>query len=88
MTTMAHRSNNKGGGEPSRRTLEFPREYPIFAPDARVSGAVRGVRDRAGNGRAERLARFLSMLLACNEVVNLTAIKDQEPRGSGTSSTR
>jgi 16S rRNA (guanine527-N7)-methyltransferase len=77
MGTMAHQSNSKGvGKKPDERTLEFPREYPILAPTPGFRELCEGYGIELETGELERLARFLSLMLASNEVVNLTAMTE------------
>lgn len=78
MGTMAHQSNSKEGGKPADRTLEFPREYPIAAPTPGFRKLCEGYGLELETGELERLARFLSLMLASNDVVNLTAITEPE----------
>jgi len=78
MLTMAPQSNSKEPRGPSRRAIEFPSEFPVITP---TPGFLE-LCDRYGialePGETETLARFISLMLACNEVVNLTAIKDPD----------
>jgi len=70
MATMEQQSNKP------KRELVFPSEYPVLTPPREFLERC----DRYGlvlePTEIDALARFLSLMLACNEVLNLTSITE------------
>ncbi len=59
-----------------RDALEFPKGLAAVEPTARFLEVTRGYGLSFDGGEIEQLGRYLALLFAANELVNLTAIKD------------
>lgn len=61
-----------------RPPLEFNMDVPPFAPPSWLASELGAIGIELESGDAERLGRFLAILLHANTVLNLTAINDPE----------
>jgi len=62
----------------NKRDLIFPEEFTLIPPPESFSALCAGYSLSLDEAEIGSLARFLSLLIASNEVVNLTAITDNE----------